>query len=71
MFSMLTKCASSGLTLSGKVTKPAEFSLSVFLFLIKPQDLYDDDEDFQGKLKKSRKKLVRTTSLTQVWTNQS
>ncbi|KAF3850386.1 hypothetical protein F7725_012158 [Dissostichus mawsoni] len=32
---------------------------------VPPQDLYDDDEDFQGKLKKSRKKLVRTTSLTQ------
>ncbi|XP_034052685.1 LOW QUALITY PROTEIN: phosphofurin acidic cluster sorting protein 1-like, partial [Gymnodraco acuticeps] len=32
---------------------------------VPPQDLYDDDEDFQGKLKNSRKKLVRTTSLTQ------
>ncbi|KAJ4922199.1 hypothetical protein JOQ06_016605, partial [Pogonophryne albipinna] len=32
---------------------------------VPPQDLSDDDEDFQGKLKKSRKKLVRTTSLTQ------
>ncbi|KAL3066208.1 hypothetical protein OYC64_016206 [Pagothenia borchgrevinki] len=32
---------------------------------VPPQDPYDDDEDFQGKLKKSRKKLVRTTSLTQ------
>ncbi|XP_063736821.1 phosphofurin acidic cluster sorting protein 1-like [Eleginops maclovinus] len=32
---------------------------------VPPQDLYDDEEDFQGKSKKSCRKMIRTTSLTQ------
>lgn len=35
------------------------------------QDMYDDDDEVQGKTKKSRGKMIRTASLTQVRTNQS
>uniref|UniRef100_I3JID6 Phosphofurin acidic cluster sorting protein 1a n=1 Tax=Oreochromis niloticus TaxID=8128 RepID=I3JID6_ORENI len=30
-----------------------------------PQDMFDDDEDVQGKIKKSHRKMIRTSSLTQ------
>lgn len=39
--------------------------------LLVSQDLYDDDDDVQGKTKKSHRKMIRTASLTQVRTNQS
>ncbi|XP_062244246.1 phosphofurin acidic cluster sorting protein 1-like isoform X2 [Platichthys flesus] len=31
---------------------------------VRPQDMYDDDDDVQGKMKKSRGKMIRTSSLT-------
>lgn len=39
--------------------------------LFSPQDMFDDDEDVRGKIKKSHRKMIRTSSLTQVRTNQS
>ncbi|KAL3995741.1 immunoglobulin superfamily member 9B [Sarotherodon galilaeus] len=30
-----------------------------------PQDMFDEDEDVQGKIKKSHRKMIRTSSLTQ------
>ncbi|XP_035770605.1 phosphofurin acidic cluster sorting protein 1-like [Neolamprologus brichardi] len=30
-----------------------------------PQDMFDDDEDVRGKIKKSHRKMIRTSSLTQ------
>ncbi|XP_041640332.1 phosphofurin acidic cluster sorting protein 1-like [Cheilinus undulatus] len=32
---------------------------------VQPQDMYDDDEDVQRKTKKSHRKMIRATSLTQ------
>uniref|UniRef100_A0A671VPF4 Phosphofurin acidic cluster sorting protein 1a n=1 Tax=Sparus aurata TaxID=8175 RepID=A0A671VPF4_SPAAU len=32
---------------------------------VQPQDMYDDDDEVQGKTKKSRGKMIRTASLTQ------